>query len=297
MILFVLGLSLIFGEGLNRLGSESLFRLWPFVPRKVGGTVYYLGFYLSGHLLSMVNPNSWVAMNYDWFKNSISYIAHNGIMSLTLSCLFLIGIFSKINWKNYKYRWLIYLVLAGVLPVALTWNWFYPLRSFNSLLFFEIIAIIGLEKIWNKRLLMAIIMTFFVEEFFYTINNELNYSYFKNYFGYQATGIEEISKYLKNKNYNEIIVETKQENAYIFYEFYGDVDCLTIQTVKENKSAGFGKISFRKIDWENDLKKSKSALVSEETSKEYLAKEAEKKVTFIKSPLKSYQASMIIETD
>lgn len=289
-------LSLAVKGSLSRFNSEGLFRYWPFIPRNVGNWLYYLGFNVSGRLTSMLNPNNWLSLNYEWFKNSVSFVAQSGILGLIMSLLVLRGLFSEINWQNNKFKLLLYWFISGIVPVILTWNWFYPLRSFNVLPALEIIGLIGLHRFARKKYLIIIILALFGWEMFYTLGNEYNYSNFKNFNGYQSSGIKEISEHLKGNSFDQIIVDTNQENSYLFYQFYGDVDCESIQKIKKDKNNGFQNIVFRKIDWETDLNKSNTVLISDDINKEYMAKEKNNsKIYFIKSPLKLYYSSMIVE--
>jgi len=283
-LVFLVWLTLSVSGSLNRFGSESLMRLWPFGQGGFLNQIYFAGFYLTGHLFSFINPNNWLNPAYEWLNNSVTYVAESGLLGMGMSILVLIGVFQiKDIFKKTEYQYLIYWFGVAMIPVVITWNWFYPLRSLNALIVLEILGLIGLQKMAQIKLVVWCLVFFVIWEAVYTVNNEYNYTNFKNYQGYQAMGIKEISNLIKDRKYSQIIVDTKQEHADIFYKFYLGLN---------------NKIVFREIDWTKDLEIGEAILVSDETSKAYMTdKYTKAKVQMIKSPLTSYYAAMVIETN
>jgi hypothetical protein len=207
---------------------------------------------------------------------SPQFIPGMGMLGWIEGIIFIVGlveIIKKIK-RSEKSRFLIYWIVAGIAPAAVTWTWFHPLRSLNIYPALEIIVAVGLVKIFNEgnkliknRILkvgvMGLVSTIFLMTIVFTINNELLYSAYENHGEYQPGGYKEGMPYLKSiqDNYDQVIIDTPHAQPFVFLMFYEAMDPRFVQKYADirpkpgtegNLTFNFGKFVFRKIDWPKD---------------------------------------------
>jgi len=270
---------------LTRFQQENVFnRYYPYAPKELLNpisSVYYFGGIFLGHIFSHISPINLNFRIYEWVKMSPQFIPGMGMLGWLEGILFIFGLWMVIRNinSNYKYRYLIYWIVAGIAPASVTWTWFHPLRSLNIYPAMEIIVALGawqLVEIVNKELksrlskvvLGVVVGIVLVTTIVFTINNELLYSAYENHGEYQPGGYKEGMMYLKSiqGDYDQIIIDTPHAQSFIFLFFYQAIDPNYIHQFASirpkpgtggNLTFNFGKFVFRKIDWprDRDLKK------------------------------------------
>jgi len=270
---------------LTRLRQTNLYyRLYPFVPRELitksnpwlnlqAHPAYYLGGILTGHIASYFSPKNLSLSLYHWVRNSPQAIPEFSMLGWIFFVIGLVVLLKKLS-KSYKYRHLVYWIIAGSLPAALTWTWFHPLRSLNIFPAIMIISLLGIQKTFKsltKHLspklthlsYLSIVFLLLVSRVF-IINNELVYSSWETHGQYQPGGFKDgvpiLSKLLQ-ENYQRVIVDTPHAQSYIFFLFYQAFPPEIIQKyanqrpkpgIEGNLNFNFEKYIFRKFDWPKD---------------------------------------------
>lgn len=298
LLTFILFLIPIFvvnksSQVLTRFRQENVFyRYSPFTPNELlsegknawlnleNNPVYYFTGIMTGHMLSYFSPINLGGRIFYWVKNSVQHIPSFSMFGWAEVIIFVFGIVYLI--KNFKLRaknrFLIYWILAGAAPAALTWNWFHPLRSMNIYPALELIIALGfvslfniLNKKLNKNLFKMICLTsvfFFSLSTLFTIVNEYNYSTAINHGEYQPGGFKEGVPILAKlqDDYDEIIIDSPHAQSYIFFLFYQSFSPEIVQSYAEqrpkpgiegNLNFDFYKYKFKKYDWSKQKDKSK----------------------------------------
>lgn len=259
---------------LTRFNQENVFsRFYPYAPKEILNPfsfVYYFGGIISGHIFSYISPINYNFRIYDWVKMSPQFIPSMGMLGWIEGIVFLIGFVFVLGniFKSFKYRFLIYWMIAGIAPAAATWTWYHPLRSLNIFIAIEIIIALGFWQIYlrikNKLYFILILLVMFLTIFF-TINNELKYSTVENHGEYQPGGFKEGMPYfvLISDKYSQVIIDTPHAQGFIFFLFYTAFDPATLHKyadirpkpgVEGNLNFDFDKYVFRKVNWPDDYK-------------------------------------------
>lgn len=268
---------------LTRFRQENVFnRFYPYAPKEILNPIsfvyYFLGI-ISGHVFSYISPINLNFRIYDWVKMSPQFIPGMGMLGWLEGILFLIGfIFILGNiFKSFRYRYLVYWMIAGIAPAAATWTWYHPLRSLNIFLAIEIIVALGFWRIWLlirkgghigppiQFLVGGLVCIVMLVTMVFTINNELKYSAFENNGEYQPGGYKEGMPYFSSisDKYSRVIIDTPHAQGFIFFLFYTQFDPATLHKhadirpspgVEGNLNFNFDKYVFRKVNWPDDYK-------------------------------------------
>lgn len=265
---------------LTRFRQENVFnRFYPYAPREVLNPfsfVYYFGGIITGHIFSYISPINFNFRIYDWVKMSPQFIPGMGMLGWIEGLVFIIGfVFIIANvFKSFKYRFLIYWMVAGIAPAAATWTWYHPLRSLNIFMAVEIVVTLGFWQIllwvnkviklrWIKIVIIMVSLFVLCLTGVYTVVNELKYSAFENNGEYQPGGYKEGMPYFSSisNKYSQIIIDTPHAQGFIFFLFYTGFDPKILHKyadirpkpgVEGNLNFNFGKYVFRKVDWPVD---------------------------------------------
>lgn len=287
VIVGILSLPIFLENGnliLTRLKQENLIaRYSPFAPTeliesmkfdvaRLAASGYYFGSMVSGRLLSSFSPVNLTSRIYHWVKGSDQYIPQFGLLGWLEGILLVIGIVVILRELDYKkYRFLVYWIVAGSAPAAMTWTWFHPLRALNIMPALEMVAIIGSITIFYKSIYKWVgvfVAGLWVLQIIFVINNELGYSNVEIHGEYQPGGFKEGIPLLEKlqKNYDQILIDSPHAQSYIFFLFYQAYPPEEIQkyaSIRPQPGIGgdlsfdFDKYIFTKYDWPNqkDYKK------------------------------------------
>jgi 4-amino-4-deoxy-L-arabinose transferase-like glycosyltransferase len=298
LALFVILLAPVFlvnksSQVLTRFRQENVFyRYFPFTPKELlnkdknvwtnlgnNPAYYFLGI-MFGHMLSYISPISIGGRVYHWVKGSVQYIPGFSMLGWLETIIFAVGLIYLIkNIKiKFKYRFIIYWIIAGAAPAALTWNWFHPLRSMNLYPALELIIALGfvaISKYLKLRVNKKIYKLFsfgvaglFLLTILFTIINEYGYSVDINHGEYQPGGFKEGVKILASMQdkYDEIIIDSPHAQSYIFFLFYQSFPPEIVQSyadirpkpgIEGNLNFNFYKYKFEKYNWPEQRNKSK----------------------------------------
>jgi hypothetical protein len=311
---------------LTRFKQENLFaRYFPFAPKELITTenvwlnwqsnpIYYLTGLLTGHILSYISPLNLSARVYHWVKGSIQYIPTFSMFGWLDSLILLIGLIwviknLKISIKN---RFLIYWIIAGAAPAAVTWNWFHPLRSLNLYPALDIIIALGIVLIYKfinnlkfKKIIYSGLTLIILISSVYVVLNEYNYSVWVNHGEFQPGGFKEGMQILKNMqdNYDQIIIDSPHAQSYIFFLFYQSFPPEIIQKYSEIRpkpgvegdlTFNFYKYKFEKFDWPKQRNyKNTLFWVSHDVFKEEIENTPGAKLILVKNAVKTDGAAII----
>lgn len=272
---------------LTRFNQENVFnRFYPYAPKEILNPfsfVYYFMGIISGHVFSYISPINLNYRVYDWVKMSPQFIPGMGMLGWIEGIVFLVGlVFIMGNiLKSFKYRFLIYWMVAGIAPAAATWTWYHPLRSLNIFPAVEIIVAIGMWQIFKmlgnhppqagkfglpvRNIVYVVFGFIMLLSAIFTINNELKYSAYENNGEYQPGGYKEGMPYFASisDKYNRIIIDTPHAQGFIFFLFYTKFDPATLHKyadlrpapgIEGNLNFDFDKYVFRKVNWPEDYK-------------------------------------------
>lgn len=272
-------------EVLTRFRQENIFnRYFPFTPGELldknkniwfnlsNNPIYYFSGLMAGHMLSYFSPMTLGGRVYHWVRRSVQYVPGFSMVGWLETLILVFGLIYLIkNIKTkFKNRFLVYWMLAGAAPAALTWNWFHPLRSLNLFPAVELLVALGfvyLSKYFIKTVYVLVIILFSLTIFF-TIINEYNYSITENSGEYQSGGFKEgVPKLAQiQDSYDEIMIDSSQAQSYIFFLFYQSFDPKIVQKYADIRpklgtngdlSFDFYKYKFARYNWPEQKKKSK----------------------------------------
>lgn len=278
---------------LTRFNQENVFkRFYPYAPKELvqdvnpflsinSNALYYFGGIISGHIMSYFSPINLNFRIYNWVKMSPQFIPGMGMLGWIEGVVFLFGIVVVIKnlRKSFEHRYLIYWMISGIAPAAVTWTWYHPLRSLNIFPAIEIIVALGaveIIRIIKNRLWFGVIFVVLVVSAVYTINNELLYSAFENHGEYQPGGFREGMMALKelSKDYDQVIIDSPHAQSFIFVLFYQKIDPNIIHKyagirpkpgIEGNLNFNFEKFVFRPIDWPKDRYLKKTIVWTDDT--------------------------------
>lgn len=316
------------GEVFARVSSTHIFNLWPttnvlrsFITdhNNLAGALdfilhnkyYYFGWELVGRYLSYFSPANLFLREP---LEPATILAGNSIFHPFEFIPWLIGLsFLVLRTKKYP-RFSLFVFLSPI-PAILTWNWFQPGRVMALLAAYSILIAIGIERMvefftslmkkyvkkYSVRpiLYFAVSVYVFISAFyvFDAVNVQLPVQSLGNWQpGFRETVplVMELSE-----NYDQVIIETSQAQPYIFYLFYGkyspdkylqELDLEKIGTPR--KVYDFGKLVFRKINWDEDKNLKKTLLVGNEFNLPFPEAELEENLNFQKD-IKSKEGYII----
>jgi len=269
---------------LTRFNQTNIFaKYYPYAPKEVleessfryltNNPLYYLVGDMVGRVFAYLSPRNLGLTAYHWIQKSAMVIVDNGMFGF-LGATFLV--FGLTPWikkiKNKNHRLILYGIVAGAFPAALTWEWYHPFRSLNLFPLLEVItglgilAIIGfthnIKGFLGKAVLMGIVIIMFISCLF-NWQNELNYSVWVNNGEFQPGGYKEGAKILKElyDKYPVIYIDTPHAQSYVFFLHYLSLDPKIIQSTTRNylrldgfsdRVFDFGKFKYRKFNWPSD---------------------------------------------
>ncbi len=294
--IFILLIMPVFMSGqaklvMTRFSQENVFkRYFPYSPVELinkeqpylsilNNPYYYLLSLISGRVMAYFSPINLGGRIFHWVKGSIQFIPGYSMIALFESIVFFVGLVYLIKKIkiNFKYRFLVYWIVAASVPAALTWNWFHPLRSLNMYTGIEIIIALGFWFLYKKTLkikyflvkncILFLSVSLLLVSISFTVNNEYRYSSSVNYGEYQPGGFKEGMPKLAEiqGKYNKIYIDSGHAQSYIFLLFYQSYSPEKIQKyanvrpapgVEGNLSFNFDKYVFEKYDWPNQRKES-----------------------------------------
>jgi len=258
---------------LTRFHQENVFdRYYPYAPNELLSplsAVYYLLGIIVGHIFAYFSPINLTQRIFPWIKMSPQFIPGMGMLGWFEGIAFIAGLILIIKniFKNEKYRFLIYWIVAGIAPAAATWTWYHTLRALNVYPALEIIVALGIleivKNLRTKKIILVLGSFVLLVTIVFTVNNELIYSSFENHGEYQPGGFKEGMPYLKSiqDNYDQVIIDSPHAQNFIFLFFYQALDPNLIQKYADirpkpgsegNLDFNFDKFVFRKIDWPKD---------------------------------------------
>lgn len=273
---------------LTRFNQTNLFaKFYPFAPKEVleksplfnltNNPVYYLGGQLVGRVFAYFSPRNLTLTTYQWIQKSAMVIVDNGMFGFLGAIFFVFGLGAWIKGlKNAKHRLILYGIVAGALPAAVTWEWYHPFRSLNLFPLLEIIMGLGILAIFTfikgKRTLLGKAATTLVAVIMFVSclfnwQNELNYSVWINNGEFQPGGYKQGAQILKQlyDKYPVVYVDTPHAQSYIFFLHYLSLNPSIIQHTTRNyvRKEGFsdvvfdfGKFKYQKFSWPVDKYKS-----------------------------------------
>lgn len=299
VLLALLGLLPLIKEmvkgGVTRLSQTNFWtKFWPFVPTGLLSTqnpyfsfphhpVWYALQHFFGRIFSYFSPINL------FFYEHLESAQHTPTMAVFQSwealfwlvglALLIIAIAKGLGFKTgFSFSIVepvpvLFWIFLAISPAAVTWNWFYVVRSLNLYPIYSIITAIGIffigQKIWRCQHfggifygLAMIALIIFGDA--YLINTEIAYSPKVTQGAYQPGGYKEGAPFLKRiqDNYDEIIIDTPHSQPHIFFLFYQAYPPSLIQNDAHHQLYGtqenifdFGKFHFRPIYWPDDKMK------------------------------------------
>src|SRR5258706_3244867 len=276
---------------LTRFSQTNVFsHYYPFTPHELiytsnvwlnslGNPLYYLGGILVGHITAYFSPKNLSLLIYPGVIKSAQAISESGMLGFFGGLMFAIGLVSTFREfiQNKEKRIIIYWILSGIIPAAVTWEWFYPLRSLNIYPSVDLIAGFGLLTVANyfsrnrnmvlKNVYFCIFLLIAFGTSFYNIINEFNYGAWNTSGEFQPGGFKEgvpILISLKS-GYKTIYLDTNQAQSYEIFWFYMKYPPKNIQKIAYRRnvpgiegppSINFDNFVYKKFDWPNDKYKS-----------------------------------------
>ncbi|HAP38065.1 hypothetical protein A2410_01300 [Candidatus Shapirobacteria bacterium RIFOXYC1_FULL_38_24] len=271
---------------LTRFKQENIFnRYYPYTPRELvtegnpwlnwkNNPVYYFAALVAGHIMAYVSPINLGSRVFHFVKGSPQSIPSFSMLGWLESMILVAGLVVLIkNIKKEKNRFLVYWLVAGIAPAAVTWNWFHPLRSLNIFPALEVVVGIGMAGLliwiskWKSKWLAGGVRFIWVVvtilSLIFVINNEYRYAVWENHGEYQPGGFKQGAGVLKNlqEDYDQVIIDSPHAQSYIFFLFYQSFPPEIVQQyasirpkpgIEGNLNFDFYKFKFRKFDWPKD---------------------------------------------
>lgn len=222
----------------------------PTLIAKSSRVFFYMGDFV-GRFLSYFNP-------YQLFIQSSGHplyvVTKMGVFNAFELPFFILGlvIFIKYFKKYYQY-WLI--IIIGVLPAAITVDWFSPLRGLLVWPFLVIITSIGIISFPYKKILIIIFLLWLLNVV-RIIDNLYIYRPYTQAGAYQY-GFAQMAPFVKSieGDYQDIIIESPHAQPHIFMAFFTAYDPKKYQAdtawrkddFSPRKNFDFGPYHFRKI--------------------------------------------------
>jgi len=247
---------------------------------------YHLLGIMFGHLISILSPSNLGLSIFDWVEKSPMVISGMGMMGFIESLLVIIGVFIVFKGiKQFRNRSIVYWLVASTTPVALTLNWYHPLRSLNAFPVIDLLLILALScllssllSLFSKKLfrfvLITGVVTLFTINSIYVVNNELIYSPWTTHGQFQPGAFKEGAMKVKEieGSYDKVYVDTSHAQSYVFFWFYQKRDPVEVQSYADLRPApgengkfnepnlifDFGKYVYKKYDWLKDRNSNES---------------------------------------
>lgn len=269
---------------LTRLSQTNVFsHFYPFTPSELRFTqniwlnvlahpLYYLGGILSGHLLNYLSPKNLSLLIYPGVIKSAQVISGTGMLGFVGGFLFIVGLVTQFKSLVLEKRILIYWIIAGIIPAALTWEWFYPLRSLNIYPAIDIIVGLGiifilksLKKIKNTLFKFSVALgslAVILMSSVYNTLNEYNFGAWETNGEFQPGGYKEGAPLLMSlmDKYDTIYIDSNQAQNYTIFWFYLKYPPQNVQKIAHLRNApgvqgpatiNFDKFIYKKYDWPN----------------------------------------------
>lgn len=251
----------------------NLNNIWTSLP---ANPAYYLTAQFIGHFLAYFSPVNLGERVFHWVKGSPQYIPTFSMIGWGESIFFLVGLLYLLkHLKESKNKFILFWIISGIAPAAITWNWFHPLRTLVIYPAITIVVIMGIVQILKTlslipRVVVLIVFSIFsLMQISYVANNELVYGVYSAHGEYQPGGFKEgVPELAKiQDDYDKVIIETPHAQGYIFFLFYQSFPPEILHQYAKNRkppgtegdlSFSFYKYEFRKIFWPEDKKLSKT---------------------------------------
>jgi hypothetical protein len=293
VLLFYLPLLLETGGGLllTRLSQTNVFsHFYPFTPRELILTsvpwlnfaahpLYYLGGLISGHLFAYLSPKNLSLLIYPGVIKSAQVISGTGMLGFFGGTMFIIGVLSQLKKLilEKEKRVLVYWFIAGIIPAAISWEWYYPLRALNIYPSIDIVAGFGIltlvsyflklkSKLISYILIFILIITGVLTSF-YNVLNEYNFGARDTNGEFQPGGYKEgvpLLLSLKDK-YETVYIDSVHAQNYTIFWFYMKYPPENIQRIAARRNApgvigpptiDFDNFVYKKFDWPSDKNRS-----------------------------------------
>lgn len=311
---------------LRRYDQTNVFsRFYPYTPLELvkntnpwlsltNNPLYYLTGIITGHVLSYLSPVNLTNNIYHWVTNSAQRISGTGMLGWLASLFTIIGIWHWfVNLKNIKsYRSILYWLVAAATPVAVTYEWFHPLRSLNGFPAIEIICGLGIITIFQylKTIKLRFVwITFLIIimsiSSIYNINNEYNFAIYDTNSEFQPGGYKEGASllYSLKDKYQTVYLDSPHAQSYVMFLLYMKYPPENIQRYAAIRpplgtegflNFNFDNFVFKKYDWLTDRKnKSFVYWTSSEVIEQEISQTPDAKLYKIYDPLGRWVTSII----
>jgi 4-amino-4-deoxy-L-arabinose transferase-like glycosyltransferase len=272
----------------RRFDQTNVFsRFYPYTPQELitnnthpwlnltNSPLYYITGIISGHILSYLSPRNLAISIYHWVNKSPQGISGTGMLGWLAAIFIIFGLWQwlkKVN-INRNYRYLFYWLLAAVSPVAVTFEWFHPLRSLNGYPALEIICGLGIIAVFKLfktkiyKIIWSILLTgLFLVSFVYNLNNELNYAIYDTNGEFQPGGYKEGAALLNNlkDKYQTIYLDSPHAQSYVMFLFYLKYPPQNVQKYADSRppmgtegflNFNFDNFVYKKYNWLEDRTK------------------------------------------
>lgn len=323
ILILVLSLPIFIANGndvFTRFNQTNLFsKFYPFTPKEIisgpnpwlsltNNPLYYLSGHLFGRMIAYLSPHNLSETFYPWVVKSAMVIVRNGSLGFLGTIFFIFGLktlLKSLDQKN-NHRLLLYWLIAGALPAAVTWEWFHPFRALNLFPTLDLISGLGLLLLIKHLRRWAIILVILmIPTLLFNWLNEINYSVWENNGEFQPGGFREGVTTLMTlaEKYPVIYVDTPQLQSYIFFLFYGKIDPSVIQnTIRlyhhpegfSDRVFDFGKFVYKKFSWPEDQLKHNYIYYTQSEIKEYEFKDyTDTKLYKVIDPFGRWSATII----
>lgn len=272
---------------LTRYSQTNIFsHFYPFTPQEIilfknvwlnplGNPLYYLGGQIFGHIFAYLSPKNLSLLIYPGVIKSAQAIGGSGMLGVAGGLFFTLGFvkyFKRlINVDNY--RFILYWILSGIAPAAITWEWFYPLRSLNIYPALDIVAILGIVVIieYFKELPkhifkfagLIVLGLFIISSSVYSLLNEYGYGTWETAGEFQPGGFKEGAKVLAEikDRYSTIYLDSNQAQSYEIFWYYMSYPPEKVQAIASLRNApgkegsptiNFDNFVYKKFDWPKD---------------------------------------------
>lgn len=274
----------------TRLKQTNIFNhFYPFTPRELIFTenvwfnvfahpLYYFFGYLSGHIFSYLSPKNLSLLIYPGVIKSAQAISGSGMLGFFGGFLFIIGLISSLKYlfSDKEKRIIVYWIIAGIIPAAVTWEWFYPLRSLNIYPAIDLIAGLGVLELFNyffkyknrvvSYIFSAVFIVVAITSSVYNLANEYNYGAWDTNGEFQPGGFKEGADLLVSlkDRYQTIYIDSSQAQSYEMLWFYMKYPPQNIQKnaglrnqpgVEGPPGVNFDNFVYKKYNWPSDKNK------------------------------------------
>jgi len=241
----------------------------------LGHPLYYLGGIMAGHFFAYLSPRNLSLLIYPGVTLSAQVISGTGMLGFFGGILFTIGFMFNIKKliQDKEKRIVIYSIIAGIIPAAITWEWFYPFRSLNIYPAIDLIAGLGIitvisylskinYKFWRYSL-TGIFIAVAIASSVYNVLNEYNYGAWDTNGEFQPGGFKESASLLMSlkDKYKTVYLDSDQAESYVIFLFYMKYPPQNIQKIAYLRTkpgiqgppdVNFDNFVYKKYDWPHD---------------------------------------------